>query len=122
MSPSPETLAAFEAWKMSELAAHYAAPCPDDLMEYLVDAESSAFDALQAAPVASADDMLLKLFPLLLRDMEPASGEPPFRPSLSRSYTYDAPFYERLIADLGTTSPALRAAMAEPCRADGEPA
>jgi hypothetical protein len=117
MTASPQMLAAFEAWKLAELASHYAAPCPDEVMEHLVELAGTAFDALQAAPAANADDMLLKLFPLVIRDMEPAKGEPPMRPMASRSYSYPDAFYARLIADLGTVSPHLRAAIASPASA-----
>lgn len=116
MTASPQTLAAFEAWKLAELASHYAVPCPDDVMEHLTGLASDAFDALQVAPAANADDMLLKLFPLLLRDMEPLTGEPPMRPAASRSYNYPPAFYERLTADLGLVSLQLRAAIETPHR------
>lgn len=118
MTASPEMLAAFEAWKLAELASHYAAPCPDEVMNHLVDLAGDAFDALQAAPAETADDMLLKLFPLVIRDMEPRKGQPPMRPMASRSYSYPDAFYDRLIADLGAVSAPLRAAMASP--ANGE--
>lgn len=117
MTASPQTLAAFEAWKLAELASHYAAPCPDEVMDHLVGLAGDAFDALQAAPVENADDMLLKLFPIVIRDMEPSRGQPPMRPMESRSYGYDDAFYERLIADLGSVSPHLGAAIASPAGA-----
>lgn len=114
MTASPQTLAAFETWKLAELAAHYAAPCPDEVMDHLVGLAGDAFDALQAAPAANADDMLLKLFPLVIRDMEPLRGEPPMRPMASRSYSYPDAFYDRLIADLGSVSIQLRSAIESP--------
>lgn len=109
MSGSPEVLAAFEAWKLAELAAHYAEPCPDEVMNMLVGRASDASDALHAIEPTSADDMVLKLFTLLLRDWEPSVGGHPMRP-----HGDDAEFVTRLIAQLGATSPALAAAMAEP--------
>lgn len=114
MSASPEIAAAFEAWKLAELASHYAAPCPDEVMTSLVNIESDAFDALQAMPPANADDMLLKLFPILVREFEPQMGEPPLRLSQSRAYNYDAAFIASLNAQIGTANPVLAAAIAEP--------
>lgn len=114
MTASAQTLAAFEAWKLAELASHYAAPCPDEVMDHLVEQAGNAFDALQAAPASSADDVLLKLFPLIIRDMEPLKGQPPMRPMASRSYSYPDAFYDRLIGDLGSVSAPLRAAIASP--------
>lgn len=115
MSASPHILAAFETWKLAELAAIYAAPCPDAVMNSLVDRSYDAFDTLQGLPPGSADDMLLKLFPLLIRDFEPSEGRPPLRPEQSRAYSYDEEFVARLISQLSDTSPAIAAAMAEPC-------
>lgn len=114
MTASPEILAAFEAWKVAELAAHYAAPCPDEVMNALVERIGDAFDVLQALPPTSADDMLLKLFPFIIRDFEPSKGRPPLRPEQSRAYTYSDDFISRLIAQLAAASPAIGAAMAEP--------
>lgn len=116
MTPSPEIAAAFETWKLAELASHYASPCPDDVMTRLVDIAWEAFDALQATPAASADDMLLKLFPIVLREMEPGLGDAPLRPSASRVYDYPEAFYDRLRADLASVSAAVRDAMESPHR------
>lgn len=116
MNATPETLAAFEAWKNSELASHYASPCPDDVMTHLTTREGDAFDQLQLAPAACAEDVLLKLFPILLREFEPGLGEDPMRPGRSRSCSYDDAFYDRLIADIGAVSPVLLAAMQSPHR------
>lgn len=121
MTASPQTLAAFESWKLAELASHYAAPCPDEVMGHLVELAGDAFDALQAAPAENADDMLLKLFPIVIRDMEPGRGQPPMRPMGSRSYSYPDAFYERLIADLGSVSTPLRAAIASPAGGSAGP-
>lgn len=114
MSASPAVLAAFREWKLAELATHYATPCPDALMDSLTDKENEAFHALQSITPTSADDMVLKLFPLILRDMEPKTGQPPLRPSQSRSYCYDDAFIERLCDQLGIVSSELREAIAEP--------
>jgi hypothetical protein len=114
MSAASATQAAFVRWRDAELAAHYAAPCPDEVMNQLVDIESESFDALQALPVTTPEDMLLKLFPILLREMEPAANEHPLKPGESRAYGYDRMFYERLTADLREASPAIRAAIDAP--------
>lgn len=110
-APSPAIVAAFQNWKLAELAAMYAAPCPGEVMDQLVQIEGGFFEALQALPVTSPDDMLLKLFPILIREFEPKAGEHPLRPSSSNMYNYDADFLARLIADLGNASPILRSAM-----------
>lgn len=118
MNANAQIRAAFEAWKAAEIAAYYAAPCSDEHMEQMVDVAGRAFDALQACPVLTADDMLLKLFPLLIRDMEPPTGKPPMRPTDSRSYSYPPSFYERLVADLAAVAPQIGDAMGHPCRSD----
>jgi hypothetical protein len=110
MTVSPQILAAFDNWKCSELATLYASPCPEDLMQHLADAESQAFDDLMALPAANADDMLLKLYPIMLREMEPRADDPPLRLGESRSYTYDASFYAQLIEHLGSVSGPIAAA------------
>ena len=114
MSLTPSTVAAFETWKLAELAAHYAAPCPEEVMNDLVDRAGEKFDALMAMPVASANDLILKLFPLLLRDMEPRAGDPPLRPVASKSYAYEDAFYARLVADLAAVSTHLSDAIETP--------
>jgi hypothetical protein len=110
MSASPEVLVAFENWKCSELAARYAEPCPQEVMEHLVDAESQLFDDLMDLPAANADDMLLKLYPVMLREFEPKRDAPPLRLGESRSYGYDTSFYEQLIEHLGAVSSPIAAA------------
>ena len=114
MAPSPEMIRAFEAWKLAELACHYAELCPDAVMDNLVSIQSEAFAALQALPPNTGDDMLLKLFAVLVREFEPKTGEPPLRPSESRNYSYDPALLDRLRDQLGHVSPILRDAMAEP--------
>lgn len=112
--PSNEIAAAFEKWKLAELACRYAEPCPDAVMDSLVKIQSDAFDALQTLQPKNGEDMLLKLFPVLLREFEPKSGERPLCPAESRSYNYDDAFYVQLREDLARVSPVLREAIAEP--------
>lgn len=114
MTASATMMAAFEAWKLSELAMHYAAPCPDDVMDHLVTSSEAAFQVLQAVPPASADDMLLKLYPILLREFEPHRGDPPLRLSKSSCREYEHAFREQLNIDLAATSSQIAAAAAEP--------
>jgi hypothetical protein len=111
---SPEIAAAFEKWKLSELAAHYAAPCPDEVMNCLAAWTGETFEALSALEPQSADDMLLKLFPVLLREFEPKVGEPMLKLSQSNSYVYHDVFITRVNQDLARLSPTLAKAMAEP--------
>ncbi|WP_335308995.1 hypothetical protein [Sphingomonas phyllosphaerae] len=106
-------LAAFQAWKLAELAMHYASPCPDEIMDHLVQQTYVTFDALQATPAENADDVLLKLYPIMLREFEPKKGEPPLRLSGSSSYEYDEAFRDRLNADLCGVSAQIAAAAAE---------
>lgn len=112
MTATPEIQSAFKRWAMAELACHYAAPCPDEVMDGLTGAVSDAFDALQGMPPTSGDDMLLKLYPLLLREFEPGAGDPPLR--LRACYEYDEAFMQRLRDDLSGRSDALREVMDEP--------
>lgn len=114
MSATPEIANAFKRWAMAELACHYAAPCPDAVMDRLTDAQAEALESLQAMPPASADDILLKLYPLLLREFEPRIGEPPLRLRDSSAYGYDDAFMQRLRDDLCGVSEALREVMDEP--------
>lgn len=117
MSASLQMVTAFEAWKVAELAAYYASPCPDEVMNALCSISSVAFDRLQETPVTSADDMLLKMFPLMLREFEPMRGQAPLRPVQSTSYNYDRAFVDRLCDELAKLSPALADAIAQPPKA-----
>jgi hypothetical protein len=114
MTASSEITHAFLAWKHAELACYYAEPCPDAVMDSLVTIQSDAFAALQALKPQSCDDMLLKLFPVLVREFEPKTNEPPLRPSESSNYEYGEAFYARFHQDLAQMSPLIRDAMAEP--------
>lgn len=112
MTASAPMVVAFDAWKLAELAMHYAAPCPDAVMDHLNEHAGAAFSALQAMPPENADDMLLKLYAVMLREFEPRRGEPPMRLSTSRSYEYDEAFYERLNADFASVSGEIASAAA----------
>ena len=114
MAATPEIARAFEAWKLAELACHYAEPCPDEVMDNLVSIQSEAFKALQALEPGNGDDMLFKLFPVLMREFEPKMGDGPFWPTESSSYDYGDSFFAQLRQDLGRVSPTLGAAIAEP--------
>lgn len=114
MAVSTEIAAAFEKWKLAELACRYAEPCPDAVMASLVNIQSEAFDVLQTLQPKSGDDMLLKLFPVLLREFEPKGAERPLCPGESRSYNYGDAFYVQLREDLARVSPVLQEAIAEP--------
>jgi hypothetical protein len=116
MSASPEIVAAFEAWKLAELAMYYATPCPDEVMDRLGESASDTFATLMVLPAKTAEDGLLKAFPLILREFEPRLGEPPMRPGPARSYNYSPEFLDKLATDLGDASPILRAALGAPLR------
>lgn len=118
MNASPETVAAFEAWKLAELATYYADPCPDEVMDQLVDLSHAAFNALQSAPAVTADDMILKIFPIVLAEFEPRLGEPPLRFSVTDQPNYDDAFCARLIADFSNVSLQIRDALDVPAQPD----
>ena len=71
MSASPEVAARFDDWRRAYLVAHYAAPCPETVMNALVEEEYERKGRLSDQPAANADDMLLKLFPIILAEFEP---------------------------------------------------
>lgn len=85
MSVSPELLAAFEKWRLAELAGHFAQPCPDDVMDALVNHAVEAEMELGAVAPRSAEDLALQLFPLLLAIHEPKMGHAHLVPNFSDS-------------------------------------
>lgn len=112
---SPEMLAAFEAWKLAELASHYTSPCPDEVMDALVEQAGEKLEALHAAPVQSADDLLLKLFPSLVALFEPPAGAAPLCPAVGEYHgSYIADGHAAMMRDIGRLIPALAEAMAVP--------
>lgn len=117
MTASPEMLGAFEAWRLAELASHYASPCPDDVMSALVDQSGDRLADLNAQPATNADDFLLQVFPLLLWVFEPQRGSAPMRPELpDNSGTAIAEGYQVMISNIGRISPTIAAAMTAPRR------
>lgn len=117
MSPSPEMAKAFKAWQMAELATHYAIPCPDSVMDALVNDASDRLDALNRTPPATADDLVLKLFPLLLWVFEPKPGDPPLYPMITEAVgTNIVDGYRAMIRDIGRVSPLVAMAMQAPHR------
>ncbi len=87
MTASPEIVAAFNAWSVAELAAHFAAPCPNEVMDYLTDAAGERYQALAALPAANADDCLLKIMPLVLAEWPAAPGAAPLVPQIPHLVT-----------------------------------
>ena len=104
---------AFRAWALSELAMHYAQPCPDAVMNQLCDDTSARAEALADLSAATADDLLLKLFPLLLANFEPEGGAPPMllEPDAANG---SSSLVRSVIADLQRICPMIAQLMAAP--------
>ncbi len=116
MTASAPILAAFAAWKDAEHIVFLAEPCDDDVMDRLTDFSAVAFHDLQAIPAESAADMLLKLFPILLRVFEPAKDAPPLRPGYSAWCGYEPAFFDALNSEISRLSPQLLEAINLPGR------
>ncbi|MBB3347344.1 hypothetical protein [Sphingomonas sp. BK069] len=114
MSASPAVAAAFQDWKLAEVAVHYACPCPDVIMDQLTDRAGVLFERLQALTPANADDMLLQVYPILVREFEPKRGEPPLLLSMSSLNNYEPAFVDRLNRQLASVCPAIAEAMSVP--------
>lgn len=117
VEPTPAVRAAFERWRLLEAAGHYGQPCPDEVMEGIIDEASQAIRALAAVPATNAADVLLKLLPLALIECDPRLGEPPFQPVVEAP---DGEKYQELdlwrgiIADLPVVSAILAETMTLP--------
>ena len=119
MSASPAVAMAFDAWMLAALAVNYAKPCPDDLMNALVDQEYAAMARLATAPAATCDDLVLKLFPVLLAEFEPNGGDHPLVPlAQGGSGGVGDQGLATILSDLVRLSPAARAAMDPKWRRD----
>lgn len=117
MSASPEFVAAFDRWRLAVAASHFATPCPDEIMDQLVSLEGDACGALLQLQPQSADELLLKLFPLLLQDNEPRRGEPPLKPQMTNDDTVIThAVFDDVIRDLQRLSPSIAAAIGIPHR------
>ncbi|MFV0623760.1 hypothetical protein ACBY01_07095 [Sphingomonas sp. ac-8] len=107
----------FDAWRLAQLACHYAQPCPDEVMSALVASEGKMFGRLVNTPSLTADDLVLKLLPLALIEHGGMIGNPPLAPVVERDpgtqYQEDD-IWESLIRDMAAVSPTLAAAMAPP--------
>lgn len=117
-APSPDVFTAFTAWRNARIAAYYAEPCPDELMDKLVDRALDAERALAATPARCADDILLKVLCLALAAHEQTyAGAPIMLPRVDRDpgtdYTEDA-MWEAVIADLLAISPLIAEATTAP--------
>jgi hypothetical protein len=114
MSASPAIEAAFRAWCLAELASHYAQPCPDDVMNYLVNEHCTHGESLAAQPAGNLEDLLLKLYPLLLANFEPqtARGDHPLVLSLYGGGNGDDKLIQSVMADLVRLVPAIAEATA----------
>ena len=118
MTASPRMLACFADWQRAYLTAHYAAPCPDHLMNALVEQSTDRERALAECPATNADDLLLKLFPIILAEFEQARGDAPLMPKFEGvGCLIGKPADERfrsVVADLLKISPCIAAASAAP--------
>lgn len=118
MTASPEIAKAFTRWARAELAAHYASPCPDEVMDALVERAGEEVGALSALPAATGTDVALKLFPFILAYYEPKVDDAPMLPVFSSGDGGE--HHECLLAsaldDLRRISPEAAQAMAAPHR------
>jgi hypothetical protein len=117
MNASPEIAAAFKAWFLTEAASHYAEGCPDEVMDRLTDeAVTTLPNALATLPAASAHDLLLKVFPLLMASYEPHGIEPPLVPFHDYMGNGSKELLSAVTEDLRRLSPEIAEAMAVPHR------
>lgn len=101
----------FAVWARAELAAHYAAPCPDHIMVGLVDHADEAQKALCAAPALTCEHLVLKLFPIFLAVFEPKQDDHPLVPVFDEGYSADGADFAAIMADFERLVPAIRDAM-----------
>lgn len=113
MNGSSEITDIFSDWFMSELASHYASPCPDEVMDHLVDVTWSHAARLAAQPATNAADLLLKVFPLLLASYEPKSGDQPLLPVFGES-NGSSTLLQSVVDDLHRLCPIIAEAMQAP--------
>lgn len=113
MNGSSEIADIFRDWYMSELASHYAEPCPDEVMDHLVDVTVSHAARLAAQPATNAADLLLKAFPLLLASYEPKSGDQPLVPVFGKSNGSSKLLWS-VVDDLRRVCPIIAEAMQAP--------
>ena len=105
MAISPSISARFCEWRASELAAHYASPCPDDVMNQLICQVEDAADRLAEHPATNIDELLVKLFPLVLANFRPAGhGAHPMVPASGDANGSDV-LFESVLEDLKRLSP-----------------
>lgn len=116
MSATPEIADAFRGWKFAELASHYAQPCPDEVMNKLVDDTYDRLGHLASLPAVSADDLLLKLFPIVLAYFEPKVDDPPLLPVFDQGEGERDGLCQSIIEDFCRLSPDVARAMAAPHR------
>lgn len=115
MSEQSPVAQAFVAWAHAEAAAHYAAGCPDETMNYLTDAISNRLDKLFDTPAISAEDALLKCFTMLLYQFEPKLGDAPLTPKIDQLDGHVADVgLPRLLADMRRLIPAIAYALDVP--------
>jgi len=116
-APSLAVLDVFLRWKRAELAAYFAQPCPDPVMDELSEEAIEAARAIADVPAQNATDVLLKLLPLALILNEAPLGQPPLlpvnAPEEGTDYQEDA-LWRSIIADLGRACPILAEAVATP--------
>lgn len=105
---------AFERWANGEMSCHYAQPCPDELMNFLVDRIWADLEEMAAVPAANAEELLLKIFPLLLATYEPKKDEPPMLPSHGEGNNGSPGLLAAVIADLRRISPEIAQCLAVP--------
>lgn len=114
MNTSPQIAAAFAAWAHSELAAHYAQPCPDAVMDHLTDNITQSKAALAAVPAQTGGDVALKMFPALLYEYEPKAGDPPLLPNPASASNADEGLIGSILADIRAFFPEVAALIDTP--------
>lgn len=113
---APTVAERFARWANLELAAHFAAGCPDETMNQIVADVATAMEDLAATPASSASDMALKLYPLVLYAYEPPLGADPLIAAQDHGQHCDRGLVESFLADLDKHHPDLAALVRTPCR------
>jgi hypothetical protein len=114
MNASPPIATLFAAWAHSELAAHYAQPCPDALMDHLTNRISLTKEALASAPARVPGDIALKMFPVILYEYEPKIGEAPLVPNPESAHSIDEGLIASILADIRQFFPEVAALIDTP--------
>lgn len=104
----------FRKWTLAEMAMRYAQPCPDEVMDNLNEMVSDIERQLAAAPAQSAEDVLYKLFPLVLANFESAAFAHPMVPAMSGGSNGLPVLLDSVVGELRDYAPGIAEAMALP--------